>query len=142
MVYLTMKLFYSFGSLFVFDPNNLSLQVQSEIQSTSTLTIPALPRSYCHPMKSYIVTGGLGGFGLELAQWLIDRGAKFLTLTSRSGIRTGYQARKVEKWRRQGISVLVSKHDIVDIRATEELIRETTQMGQVGGLFHLAMVSK
>lgn len=41
--------------------------------------------------KSYIIAGGLGGFGLELAQWLILRGAQNLVLTSRSGIRTGEQ---------------------------------------------------
>lgn len=114
--------------------------MQSDDQQTSNHTVPALPRSYCDPTKSYIITGGLGGFGLELAQWLIDRGARFLTLTSRSGIRTGYQARKVEKWRRQGISVLVSKHDILQMGATEDLIKDSSQMGPVGGLFHLAMV--
>jgi len=56
----------------------------------------ALPRSACDPNKCYIITGGLGGFGLELSQWLVDRGARCLVLTSRSGIRTGYQARKVK----------------------------------------------
>ncbi|KAL0628995.1 Fatty acid synthase, partial [Plecturocebus cupreus] len=34
-----------------------------------------------------IITGGLGGFGLELGEWLIHRGARKLVLTSCSGIR-------------------------------------------------------
>lgn len=38
------------------------------------------------------VAGGLGGFGLELANWLVSRGASRLLLNSRSGVRTGYQA--------------------------------------------------
>jgi hypothetical protein len=52
-----------------------------------------------------------GGFGLELSQWLIDRGAKTLVLTSRSGVKTGYQARKLEKWRQKGIRVEISSLD-------------------------------
>lgn len=58
--------------------------------------MPALPRAACDPSKCYIITGGLGGFGLELAQWLVDRGARSLILTSRSGVRTGYQKRKIQ----------------------------------------------
>lgn len=46
-------------------------------------------RTFCHASHSYIITGGLGGFGLELAQWLTERGARKLVLTSRSGIRNG-----------------------------------------------------
>lgn len=103
--------------------------------------IPALPRSYCDQNKSYIITGGLGGFGLELSQWLIDRGARNLVLTSRSGVKTGYQARKLEKWRRKGINVMISSRDIVDKLAASKLIEESTKLGPVGGVFHLAMVS-
>jgi acyl transferase domain-containing protein len=46
-----------------------------------------LPRS---PMlradATYLVTGGTGSLGLELARWLVDRGARHLVLTSRSGL--------------------------------------------------------
>ena len=55
----------------------------------SSLAVEALPRTYCDPRKSYVITGGLGGFGLQLTQWLIDRGARTLILTSRSGVKTG-----------------------------------------------------
>lgn len=49
----------------------------------------ALCKTFCPAHKSYIITGGLGGFGLELGHWLVERGAQKLVLTSRSGIRTG-----------------------------------------------------
>lgn len=39
----------------------------------------------------YIITGGLGGLGLELGNWLIMRGAKILILTSRYGPTEAYQ---------------------------------------------------
>lgn len=56
---------------------------------SEAVKISAISRTSCPPTKSYIITGGLGGFGLELAQWLVERGAQKLILTSRSGIRTG-----------------------------------------------------
>ncbi|CAC5370812.1 FASN [Mytilus coruscus] len=116
------------------------IKVQDISETTTYPVIPALPRTYCDQNKSYIITGGLGGFGLELGQWLIDRGARNLILTSRSGVKTGYQARKLEKWRRKGINVMISSHDIVDKQAAIKLIEESTKLGPVGGVFHLAMV--
>ena len=71
-------------------------QVRSEEQGSershavsAPLSIPAICRTFCPASHSYIITGGLGGFGLELAHWLTERGARKLVLTSRSGIRNG-----------------------------------------------------
>ena len=65
------------------------LKIRDNIELSSPLAVEALPRTYFNPHKSYIITGGLGGFGLQLAQWLIDRGARTLILTSRSGVKSG-----------------------------------------------------
>jgi len=63
-------------------------QIRDENES-ATLSLSAIPRTACHPHKSHVIVGGLGGFGLELAQWLVERGARYLVLTSRVGVRTG-----------------------------------------------------
>lgn len=99
-----------------------------------------IPRSSCHPDKAYIITGGLGGFGLELSEWLIERGAQCLILTSRSGVKSGYQKRKLQKWQKKGVQVIISKRDLQSEQDTADLIEETSQLKQVGGIFHLAMV--
>ncbi|CAJ0959176.1 unnamed protein product, partial [Mesorhabditis belari] len=104
------------------------------------ISVKAICRTLCHPQHVYIITGGLGGFGLELAQWLINRGARKLVLTSRSGIKTGYQARCVSFWRRTGVSVLISTMNIAKQDDANELVKQAQHMGPVGGLFHLAMV--
>ncbi|EPB72575.1 Beta-ketoacyl synthase protein [Ancylostoma ceylanicum] len=106
----------------------------------SPISVRAICRTLCHPQHVYLITGGLGGFGLELAQWLINRGARKLVLTSRSGIRTGYQARCVHFWRRTGISVLISTLNIAKRSDADELVRQCLSMGRLGGVFHLAMV--
>lgn len=99
-----------------------------------------IPRSSCHPDKAYIITGGLGGFGLELSEWLIERGAQCLILTSRSGVKSGYQKRKLQKWQKKGVQVIISKRDLQSEQDTADLIEEASQLKHVGGIFHLAMV--
>nr|XP_046232889.1 fatty acid synthase isoform X2 [Scatophagus argus] len=123
------------------------LQVRYEergaaVQTASPLSFPAICRTFCLASHSYIISGGLGGFGLELAQWLTERGARKLVLTSRSGIRNGYQAMRVREWQSQDVEVLVSTSDVSTLKGTEQLITEACTLGPVGGIFHLAMVLK
>ncbi|XP_063374586.1 fatty acid synthase-like [Cydia amplana] len=70
----------------------IRLRDEEAIIEQAARLIPAVPRTYMHPGKSYVLVGGLGGFGLELAEWLVRRGARTLVFNSRSGVRTGYQA--------------------------------------------------
>ncbi|KAG9267961.1 fatty acid synthase [Astyanax mexicanus] len=121
------------------------LQVRSEekgsgVSAAAPLALPAICRTFCPSTHSYIITGGLGGFGLELAHWLTERGARKLVLTSRSGVRNGYQAKRVREWQAMGIQVLVSTSDVSTLAGAEQLIAESSRLGPVGGIFHLAMV--
>jgi fatty acid synthase len=120
------------------------IKVRDEEPKLESLPTPikvrAVCRTLCNPNHVYLITGGLGGFGLELTQWLINRGARRLVLTSRSGIRTGYQARCVHFWRRLGIKIQVSTLNIARKDDASELVRSCLELGPLGGVFHLAMV--
>ncbi|XP_022830419.1 fatty acid synthase [Spodoptera litura] len=100
----------------------------------------ALPRTYMHPARSYVLVGGTGGFGLELAQWMVRRGATRLVLNSRGGLRTGYQAACVRRWRAAGVSVAVSTADASTPAGARALLQEAAALGPVGGVFNLAAV--
>ncbi|KAJ8946531.1 hypothetical protein NQ318_004667 [Aromia moschata] len=99
-----------------------------------------MPRYLCDPAKTYIICGGLGGFGLELADWLVLRGAKNLILTSRKGITTGYQTLRIRIWRSYGTIVKISTADICTEDGCEELLKEASEMGPVDSIFNLAVV--
>ncbi|XP_062589750.1 fatty acid synthase-like [Saccostrea cucullata] len=118
------------------------IQVSDDVDNISSDKLSVIPRSACHPNKAYIITGGLGGFGLELSEWLIERGARCIVLTSRSGVKSGYQKRKLKKWQRKGVQVIISNRDLQSEEDTKQLIQETCQVVPVGGIFHLAMVLK
>ena len=49
------------------------------------IKILANTKSWFDANKVYILVGGLGGLGLEVAYWLATRGARKLVLVSRSG---------------------------------------------------------
>lgn len=89
----------------------------------------------------FFFTGGLGGFGLELANWMVTRGATKLILTSRKGITTGYQALCVRRWKESGVQVVVSTADVTTLDGATKLIKEAIALGPVGGIFNLAVVS-
>nr|XP_025855761.1 fatty acid synthase [Vulpes vulpes] len=118
----------------------LEEEQEAALQVTRPTMMTAVSKTFCPAHKSYVITGGLGGFGLQLAQWLVLRGAQKLVLTSRSGIRTGYQAKLIREWRRQGVQVLVSTSNIGSLDGAQSLIAEATQLGPVGGVFNLAVV--
>lgn len=71
------------------------LKIRGSESDDRTLPINAKPRVYCNSEYSYVIPGGLGGFGLELADWLILRGCRNLVLSSRSGITNQYQAYRI-----------------------------------------------
>uniref|UniRef100_T1ILW6 Fatty acid synthase n=1 Tax=Strigamia maritima TaxID=126957 RepID=T1ILW6_STRMM len=108
------------------------------IKIRSETEITAFPKTICHPDKSYIITGGLGGFGLELAHWLIEKGARHLVLTSRSGVKTGYQALCIRKWVQMDIDVQISNRNVTTLTGAQTLLKDARR--PVGGIFHLAMV--
>ncbi|WKZ44869.1 MAG: type I polyketide synthase [Anaerolineales bacterium] len=63
---------------------------------------------------SYLITGGLGRLGLEVARWLVEQGAKHLTLTSRTGLPPE------EEWSRVPSETLMGKR-IEAIRALKAM---------------------
>ena len=83
----------------------------------------------------------MGGFGLELADWLVLRGARKLGLSSRTGIRTGYQSLRVRVWRSYSAKVVISLADITTESGVTDLLSDANRLGQVDAIFNLAMVS-
>ena len=83
----------------------------------------------------------MGGFGLELANWLVLRGARKLVLSSRTGIRTGYQSLCVRLWRSYGAKVVISLADITTESGVTDLLSDANRLGQVDAIFNLAVVS-
>ncbi|XP_063380019.1 fatty acid synthase-like [Cydia fagiglandana] len=116
------------------------LDEEPAIEKARPRLLPALPRVYMHPGKTYVLVGGLGGFGLELCEWLVSRGARTVVLSSRRGVRTGYQSWCIRRWRSTGVRVLVSLADAATAAGARALLLEAAAAAPVGGIFNLAAV--
>ena len=89
---------------------------------------------------TYLVTGGLGGLGLEVAQWLIDQGARTLVLVGRSGA-TGDAVEAVQRLEATGARVEVRRVDIADAEAVTRLGQEmVAELPPLRGIVHAAAV--
>ncbi|MBM7776559.1 amino acid adenylation domain-containing protein [Actinokineospora baliensis] len=88
------------------------------------------------PDGMYLITGGLGGLGLETARLLHRQGARHLVLVSRSA--PGPDAEKViAELRAAGTEVRTAAVDVSDETALKELL---DGLSDLRGVFHLAGV--
>jgi len=90
---------------------------------------------------AYLITGGLGGLGLETARWLAVRGARKLLLLGRSAFSTRAQAvRSIEAL---GASVTYVAVDTADARALSIALADyEREHGAIIGVFHAAGVGR
>ena len=90
---------------------------------------------------SYLVTGGAGGVGLEVAKWLARGGARRLVLMSRSGPRDAAACAELDALRASGVTVVDARADVTRRADVERVVAETTAAGRpLRGVFHAAMV--
>lgn len=89
--------------------------------------------------STWLVTGGVSGFGLASAQWLASRGAGHLVLINRRGMATPDAEAAIQSIRALGASVEVCACDITDKAALSELIvRIRTTHPPIKGVLHAA----
>ncbi len=95
------------------------------------------------PDASYLVTGGLGGLGLTMAQWMANQGAKHLVLLSRRS--PAEDSNKIFRTlEQQGVNVTVLAVDVTDCKALDAALTEIEGSaefpGGVKGIIHAAGV--
>jgi len=73
------------------------LKVRENETDVSSLPISVVARTISNPEFSYVILGGLGGFGVELADWLVLRGCKKIVMSSRRGISSAYQSYRIRQ---------------------------------------------
>src|SRR5262249_5101140 len=91
--------------------------------------------------RSYLISGGASGFGLEIARWMVEHGARHLVLLSRSGCKTDADREAVETMMEQGVEVLLAQADVTDPKAMTRLLgRIRSTLPALAGVIHGAAV--
>ncbi len=96
--------------------------------------------SLFHRDATYVVTGGLGGVGAAVAEWMAREGAGNIVLVSRR--EAGASEREVlHRVREAGARVEHYRTDLLDSAAVEALMRRIAdEMPPLRGVFHAAAV--
>ena len=90
---------------------------------------------------TYLLTGGLGGLGLVLAEWMVERGARNLVLVGRSGATSAAAQEALAAMQSRGASVVVAKADVGSEVDVARVIGDiSAAMPPLRGIMHLAAV--
>ena len=91
------------------------------------------------PTGTYLITGGMGAIGLEVAQWLTTKGVTNLVLLGRNGVKPELQT-KLQKLP-QDVQVKVIKADISSTsQLTQALLQIESTLPPLKGVIHCAGV--
>jgi epothilone polyketide synthase D len=90
------------------------------------------------PDVTYLITGGLGGLGLETAAWLARSGARSLALIGRRAPDEA-AAKAIQALQAGGVQVMIASLDVADEHALSSLLAEIqANRPPLGGVFHAA----
>ncbi|RAL14312.1 type I polyketide synthase [Aspergillus homomorphus CBS 101889] len=90
---------------------------------------------------TYVIAGGLGGLGRNIASWFVERGARNLILLSRSGPKGEHARELVAKLQQKGARVVTPACDITDPASLKTLLDVCSQvMPPIKGCVQASMV--
>lgn len=125
---------------------------QSWSPSLSPFTIPTQSSAKIQADASYLITGGLGDIGLQVASWLAEQGAKHLVLLGRTALPPRKQWLSLSKGDRhyaqiqsvlaieaKGTQVHLATADVADLKRLTQAI-QSIDAPAIRGVFHLAVV--
>lgn len=98
------------------------------------ISIPQASQSLLSREGSYLITGGLGALGLQVAEWLVEKGAIALILVGRSQPNEDAKA-KIERLESLGAKIQVVEGDVSRFEDVNNLIQSQPNLK---GIIHAA----
>ena len=121
------------GKIVVTYRNGISGTPQTVKANVAALALPA--------DASYLITGGLGGFGLKTAEWLADRGARHLILLGRRGPVGEEACTAIAQLEARGVRVMARACDVTDRPQLAALLSDAAhELPPLRGIVHAAVV--
>ena len=89
--------------------------------------------------SSYLITGGLGGLGLKVARFMVERGARHLILVGRSGAKPSAQE-ELSTLSELGAQIIIAQADVSDRKQVAQVLNRISPGWPLRGIMHLAGV--
>jgi acyl transferase domain-containing protein/NADPH:quinone reductase-like Zn-dependent oxidoreductase/acyl carrier protein len=88
----------------------------------------------------FLITGGLGGIGLLVVDWLVGSGVDAIALMGRSAP-TERATAAIERWREKGVRIAILAGDVADADQCTALVQQARlALGPLKGVIHAAGV--
>lgn len=115
-------------------------KVVISLEGEKVQLVPAREPASFSAGGSYLISGGAGGLGLAVAQWMVERGARHLVLMGRSGASPAAQA-AIDTMAEAGAEVRVEQADVSEPQQVARLLTEIRRsMPPLHGVIHAAVV--
>lgn len=104
------------------------------------ILIPGIDQEGLKPDRTYMVVGGMRGFGFEVARWMADFGAKTIVLVARSAPSESKISEVSKLMESTGANIILHQADAsssVSMKALEQRLKTLPSMA---GIVHTAMV--
>ena len=123
-------------------PDAFRYMAQARHIGKVVLTLPTVApqQSLVDAKAAYLVTGGLGALGLQVAQWLVEQGARHLILLGRRSPTIGAQ-KTLENLEQAGVLAQVAQADISALKSLKPVLSpylSHQSSTPLKGIFHLA----
>jgi len=93
------------------------------------------------PQGTYLITGGFGGLGLQVATWLAERGARHLMLMGRSGPASEEAKAVLQQLADKGVQVYIGAADVANKAALAGALNDAeASLPPLRGVVHAAGV--
>ncbi len=110
-----------------------------ELPAKMSTQEPNHKEAVVHPDATYLITGGLGGLGLLVARWLIERGAQHLLLIGRSQPTPEVQI-QLETLSELGANIRFAQVDVAEQSAVAAVLATISATHPLRGIIHAAGV--
>jgi acyl transferase domain-containing protein/NAD(P)-dependent dehydrogenase (short-subunit alcohol dehydrogenase family)/acyl carrier protein len=126
----------AFGKLAAGEPIGKLVLSLRERERALIAALPGVRRD-----ATYLITGGLGGIGLRVARWLVERGARHLALAGRRPPGAAAASAALAALRAAGVEVRVFAVDVADAAQLARMLAEIDiGMPALCGVLHAAGV--
>ncbi|KAJ5412660.1 uncharacterized protein N7487_007019 [Penicillium crustosum] len=113
------------------------------VEENDSATLPKSTPPLFRANASYMLVGGLGGIGREVALWMAQNGAKSLIFVNRSGLSKHQSQVTVKNLVEKGIQVTTRACDISDETEVQQMLHDLSYCAlPIRGLIQAAMVLK
>jgi len=90
--------------------------------------------------STYLITGGLGGLGLLVARWMVERGARYLVLVERNRVNDDVSS-QLSKLEQEVIRVVVAQADLSNQEDVTRLLADLEQsLPPLRGIIHSDLI--